>query len=299
VSEKNHADLSRRQQFRKRLNALEPVHAPLALNALMALQAERAGFEALYLGGGALGYEKVFLEANLSITELAQTGLEIASACSLPVILDGAAGFGDPMHMHRTIPLAEAAGFVAIEIEDQLLPKRAHHHVGIEHMIPSELMAAKVKESVAARNDDDFLIIARTNALRVTSRDDAIQRLEAYKRAGADALLTLARTPEDIRFVGERMDGPLVLLAPAGGIGQLDISMQEIGDLGYRLICDSQTVLLAQYQAAASVYAKLKADRFAPPPEGASGWHGIADSIHETIDLDNLLRIERETVEKS
>jgi len=245
ASDKNHARLSKRRHFRDRLNAPEPVHAPLALNALMARQAEQAGFEALYLGGGALGYEKVFLEANLSITELAQTGLDIASACPLPVILDGAAGFGDPMHMHRTIPLAEAAGFVAIEIEDQLLPKRAHHHIGIEHMIPRELMAAKVKESVRARRDEDFLIIARTNALRVSNRDDAIARLQAYKEAGADALL------------------------------------------------------LAQYHAAAGVYAQLKADRHAPAPEGSGGWHAIGDAVHETIDLDGLLQVEKETVEKS
>jgi len=290
--------MTSRQNFRNRLAHGDPVHAPLALNPLMALQAEKAGFEALYLGGGALGYEKAFLEANLSITDLAQTGLDIASACSLPIVLDGAAGFGDPMHMYRTIGLAEAAGFAAIEIEDQLLPKRAHHHIGIEHMIPVELMAAKVTESVRARRDEDFIIIARTNALRVTTKDDAIARLEAYKKAGADALLTLARTPEDIRFVGERMDGPLVLLAPAGGIGQLDITMSELSDLGYRLICDSQTVLLAQFHAAASVYEQLKTKRAAKPPETSGGWHAISESIHKTIDLDKLLEIEKSTVEK-
>jgi|SRR4249920_3179412 2-methylisocitrate lyase-like PEP mutase family enzyme len=76
-----------------------------------------------------------------------------------------------------------------IEIEDQLVPKRAHHHAGIEHMIPMELMAAKVKEAVAARRNPDFLIVARTNAIRASSMDDALRRGDAYKKAGADLVL--------------------------------------------------------------------------------------------------------------
>ena len=128
----------------------------------MAKMVERAGFTAGYLGGGATGYAKGSLEANLNLTEMCQAALDIGAVSSLPLILDGACGYGDPMHMHRTIGMSEAAGFEAIEIEDQLMPKRAHHHIGIEHMIPMELMAAKVKEAVAARRRADFLIIGRT-----------------------------------------------------------------------------------------------------------------------------------------
>ena len=134
-----------------------PVTAPLVLNPLMARMVEVAGFPAGYLGGGATGYQKVALEANLNLTEMCQAALDIRAVSSLPLILDGACGYGDPMHMHRTIGMVEAAGFAAIEIEDQLVPKRAHHHVGIEHMIPVELMAAKVREAVAARRHPDFL----------------------------------------------------------------------------------------------------------------------------------------------
>ncbi len=94
-----------------------PVCAPLVLDPLMAKLAEQAGFKALYLGGGASGYRKVHLEANLSLTEMCQAGLEIRTVTDLPLILDAAAGWGDPMHMHRTVAMAEAAGFAAIEIE--------------------------------------------------------------------------------------------------------------------------------------------------------------------------------------
>ena len=109
-----------------------PVRAPLVLNPLMAVMAEAAGFEALYLGGGATGYAKTVLEANLSLTEMVQAGADIRAVTALPLILDAAAGWGDPMHIHRTVGMAEGAGFAAIEIEDQILPKRAHHHVGSE-----------------------------------------------------------------------------------------------------------------------------------------------------------------------
>jgi 2-methylisocitrate lyase-like PEP mutase family enzyme len=107
-----------------------PAVVPLVLDPISAKMAQAAGFEALYLGGGTLGYVKTCTEANLTLTQMAQTGLEIRAASDLPLILDGACGYGDPMHLHHTIAMAEAAGFAAIEIEDQLLPKRAHHHIG-------------------------------------------------------------------------------------------------------------------------------------------------------------------------
>src|ERR671929_1670979 len=171
------------------LDGPAPITAPLVLNPLMARMAEDAGFTAGYLGGGATGYQKVALEANLNLTEMCQAALDIGAVSSLPLILDGACGYGDPMHMHRTIGMAEAAGFAAIEIEDQLVPKRAHHHVGIEHMIPMELMAAKIKEAVSARRNKEFLIVGRTNAMRAGSLDEALRRGEAYRAAGADVLL--------------------------------------------------------------------------------------------------------------
>src|SRR3546814_18386539 len=86
----------------------EPVLAPLVLNPLMARLAETAGFKALYLGGGASGYMKVHLEANLNLTEMCQAALDIRTVTSLPLILDGAAGWGDPMHMRRPIGMTEA-----------------------------------------------------------------------------------------------------------------------------------------------------------------------------------------------
>src|ERR671933_58427 len=199
--------------LKSQLNGPLPIRAPLVLNPLMARLAEAAGFEAGYLGGGATGYLKVALEANLNLTEMCQAAIDIGAVSSLPLIFDAAVGFGDPMHMHRTIGMSEAAGFAAIEIEDQLVPKRAHHHIGLEHMIPMELMAAKVREAVAARRDPEFLIIGRTNAMRASTMDDALRRGEAYRKAGADLLLlSSAHRPEQLRTIAERLGGPPLYL---------------------------------------------------------------------------------------
>ena len=284
--------------LREQLAGPDPVLAPLVLNPLMAKLAEAAGFQALYLGGGATGYERVCLEANLTLTELVADGVQIRTACTLPLILDAAAGFGDPMHMHRTIGMVEAAGFAAIEIEDQLLPKRAHHHIGIEHMIPLELMAAKIREAVAARRTDALVIIARTNAARATDMDDALRRSEAYRAAGADVLLVMPRTAEEARFIGERLAPPLMYLIPAGGLGGLGLAIADLAGLGFRLLADTTTPLLAAYRAWRDTYQAL-ADGMRPP-NGLDGGAArqLQLDLHQTIGLDRLLAIEKETVEK-
>jgi 2-methylisocitrate lyase-like PEP mutase family enzyme len=274
-----------------------PVTAPLVLNPLMARMVEAAGFPAGYLGGGASGYAKVALEANLNLTEMCQAALDIRAVSALPLILDGACGYGDPMHVHRTVGMAEAAGFAAIEIEDQLVPKRAHHHVGIEHMIPMELMAAKVKEAVAARRSPDFLIVARTNAMRASTMDDALRRGEAYRRAGADlVLLSMAYRPEQLRAIAERLGGPLMHLVGRGGLAGSGLTLKELGALGYKIVADPSTPLLAAFVAWQKVYAELAQDFGAGQPK--VDWSPVEHEMLKVIDIERLLAVERATVEK-
>jgi methylisocitrate lyase len=273
-----------------------PVFAPLVLNPMMARMAERAGARAIYLGGGASGYQSVFTEANLSLTEMAHAGLEIGAACRLPLILDGACGWGDPMHLHRTIALSETAGFQAIEIEDQILPKRAHHHVGIEHIIPAEEMAAKVKEAVALRRSPDFLIIARTNAIRMHGLDDALRRAELYAEAGADVLFILARKPEELRAIAERFRVPLMYMPPAGGLAASGLTLSDMDGLGIRLLVDAQTPLLAMHRAIRDSYAAVL--QGAPDPLVGDSVQAEDKALKQSIGLETLLEVERRTVEK-
>src|SRR6266404_2081762 len=176
----------------------------------MARLAEEAGFKALYLSGGSLGWLKCITEANLTLPELAAVALDMRAVCRLPIVLDAGGGWGDPVHVHRTIALAEAAGFAAIELEDQVLPRRVEHHVGIDHLVPTEFMLEKIKAALAARSDPDLVIIARTNARRTDGLDEAIRRGEAFHKAGADMLFSFTRNPEEVRMVGERLPPPLM-----------------------------------------------------------------------------------------
>ncbi len=282
--------------FRDLLGRKTAFLAPAVFNPLSARLAEQAGFKVLYLGGGLLGYVKTVLEANLGLTEMVQAGVEIRAACNLPLILDGTCGWGDPMHVGFSVRAAEAAGFCAIEIEDQLLPKRAHHHAGIEHMIAQELMVDKVCEAVRARRDREFVIIARTNGVRASSMDDALRRATAYREAGADVLYLSPRTPEEMRYVGERLGPPLMFSLPGDGPQDLGISLDELGALGYRLLSVT-TPALWFHRAMQQGYHALAAGKPVPALAGTSR-KAEQDALHETLGLDALLALEKATVEK-
>ncbi len=283
--------------LRKLLAQHAPVFAPVVFDPLSARLAEEAGFSALYLGGGTQGYLKCVTEANLTLTEMMRAGLDIRTVCASPLILDGAGGWGDPMHMRRTIQMTEAAGFAAIEIEDQLTPKRAHHHVGIEHSVPAELMVAKITEAVAARRQNELMIIARTNTARREGLDEALRRAELYRRAGADMLFVLPKTPDEVRVIGERLGPPLMFMLVGVGIGSMEFSLSDLNALGYRLVIDPATPFLAAYASLRTAYRDMAAGKDDRTVAGAGGYQAIQSDIHKTIDLDTLLRIERSSVE--
>ncbi len=273
----------------------EPVFAPLVFDPISARIAAAAGFAALYLGGGAMGYIKCGTEANLSLSEMVSAGIEIRTVSNLPLILDAACGWGDPMHIHRTIAMSEAAGFAAIEIEDQILPKRAHHHIGIEHIIPLELMVAKIAEAAAARREGDLLIIGRTNAARNAGLDEALRRGEALHRAGADILYVTTREPEHLRAVGERLPPPLMFMTGPGGLAQSPLSQRELFALGFRLLVDSMTPFFSMHKALGECYRSLA--RGENDPNLGRDPAAEQARVHETIGLEAMLAVERRTVE--
>src|SRR5438128_1049047 len=275
----------------------ELIIAPVALNPIMARLAEEAGFKALYLSGGSLGWLKCVTEANLTLPELAAVALDMRAVCQLPIVLDAGGGWGDPVHMHRTIALAEAAGFAAIEIEDQLLPRRVEHHVGVDHLIPTELMLKKIAEAIAARTDPDFVIIARTNARRVYDLDEALRRAEAFHKAGADMLFVHTRDAEEMRIVGERLPPPLMTFAPADGFAEFPLKERDLAALGFRLAASSGTAFAAMVQAVRQSYD-------CPPQCQIEPFIGKGNVEQEmkaamaTTGLDRLLEIERRTMKE-
>jgi methylisocitrate lyase len=269
--------------------------APVALTPLMARLAEEAGFKAVYLSGGSLGWVKCVTEANLTLPEMIETVIDMRTVCKLPVVLDAGGGWGDPVHIHRTIAMSEAAGVGAIEIEDQLLPRRVEHHVGIDHLVPTELMVKKVTEALAARTDPDFVIIARTNARRVYDLDEALRRAEAFKRAGADMIFVHTRNADELRIVGERLPPPLMTFAPPDGFSTFPMSESDLAGLGYRLAASSGTAFAAMMKAARQSYQCL-ANGTMDPFLGPGGAGKEMKAAQASAGLDRLLEIERRTM---
>jgi methylisocitrate lyase len=281
--------------LRELIGGQELIVAPVALNPIMARMAAEAGFKAVYLSGGSLGWYKCHTEANVSLTEMAQLALDMRAACPLPIVLDAGGGWGDPVHIRRTIAMTEAAGFAAIEIEDQLLPRRVEHHVGIDHLVPLELAAARIKEAVAARTDPNLVIVGRSNAIRVGGMDDALRRAEAMKRAGADMLFLWGRKPEELRFIAERLPAPLMTFAPPDGFATFAISRAEMARLGYRLAASSGTAFAAMVKAVRQSYECLAQDR----PDhflGPGGAEREMKEAHRVTGLERLLETERRTM---
>jgi 2-methylisocitrate lyase-like PEP mutase family enzyme len=273
----------------------ELIVAPVALNPIMARLAEASGFKAVYLSGGSLGWYKCVTEANISMTELAQVAVDMRAACKLPIVLDAGGGFGDPVHLHRTIALTEAAGFSAIEIEDQLLPRRFEHHAGIDHLVPTDFMLKKLAEALAARTDPNLVIVARTNARRVGGLDDALRRGEAFHKAGADMLFIYTRNAEELRIVGERLPPPLMTFAPPDGFAEFPMSPGDLAALGFRLAASSGTAFAAMHKAVKQSYdclAQGKPDPFL----GRGGAEKEMKAAQETCDFPRFLDIERRTM---
>jgi len=271
--------------------------APVALNPIMARMAEEAGFKAIYMSGGSLGWYKCVTEANITLPEMAQVAVDMRAVCALPIILDGGGGWGDPMHVHRTIRLTEAAGFQAIEIEDQLLPRRVEHHVGIEHLVPTEFMVEKIKEALAARTDPDLLIVARTNARRLYGLDEALRRGEAFKQAGADMLFVFARSAEEMRTIGERLPPPLMIFAPPDGFAEFAMSERDLAGLGFRIAASSGSAFAAMVKAVRQSYQCLAQGKI-DPFIGKGNVEKEMKAAMATTGLDRLLEIERRTMKE-
>jgi methylisocitrate lyase len=286
------------QRLKTLIEGTELILAPVALNPIMARLAEESGFKAIYLSGGSLGWLKCVTEANLTLPEMAQVAVEMRSVCKLPIILDAGGGWGDPAHMHRTIAMSEAAGFDAIEIEDQLLPRRFHHHIGVEHLVPPQFMVSKIREAVAARSDPDFLIIGRTNAGRLYDVDETLRRGEAYRKAGADIAFVHTRNPDEMRVIGERLGPPLMIFAPEDGFAGFPLAPADLAGLGFRIAASSGSAFVAMYKAVRQSYESLARGTI-DPLLGAGGTVKEMKAAHKTAGLDRLLEIEKRTMGSS
>jgi methylisocitrate lyase len=283
--------VSARSEFRQRLESGPPVLAPVCLDPLSARLIERLGFEAAYLSGGALGFQLAVSEALLTTTEVAGVARQITMRSQVPLIVDIAVGFGDPLHTTRAIWELEAAGAAAVELEDQVAPKRAHHHKGVEHMISLPEMVEKIEAAVAARRDPDLLIIARTAAVRNESFESALERARAYAGAGADLLMLSGGSEEHLRRAGRELPAPLALMGVAGRWSQ-----QQLIDANCQLYIDPFTGQVEMYRAMKEAYSQIREHGTADRP--TDELMGLYREIHEVAGMEFLYEIEARTTEK-
>src|SRR6266511_333995 len=225
-----------RSNLRDRLQRGETIVAPGAYDPLSARVVQALGFAAVYTGGYMTGAHTSITEPLLTLTEQVEVAQKVAHAVDLPVITDAGAGYGDPLHVMRCVREFEAAGIAGIHIEDQVYPKRASYHKGLEHIVPMPEFVERMTYALKARRDPDFLIIGRTDAFSAVegSRAELIQRGLTLKELGVDAVMPRGvRAREDLAFFRKEVPGvSLMVIAGAD-----DISVQEYAELvGIRII---------------------------------------------------------------
>jgi 2-methylisocitrate lyase-like PEP mutase family enzyme len=237
-----------------------PLVAPGAYDALTARIAAQAGAEAVYMTGfGVAGsYLGVPDIGIVSATEMIDRVRALAAAASpVPLIADGDNGHGGTANVERLVRAYEQAGAACIQLEDQVLPKRCGHMEGKE-VVTLEEGAMKIRAAAAARDAQDFLIIARTDARSVLGLDEALRRADAYLKAGADILFVEAPQSEtELRTIAERFKGvPLLANMVEDGKTPM-LSTADLGALGFRLILFPISSLLATARTAQRVYAGI------------------------------------------
>ncbi|MCI0378448.1 MAG: methylisocitrate lyase [Gemmataceae bacterium] len=235
------------------------VAIPGVFNALVAKMAEKLGFRAAYLSGGALSAAYGVPDVGLlSLSEFTQEARTIAQATSLPLLCDADTGFGEALNVERTVRQFEAAGAAGMHLEDQQWPKRCGHLSG-KSLVEPETMAAKIRAAVAARRDRDFVIIARTDARGVSSFEDAVRRAKLYLAAGADVIFPEALESAD-EFAAFAKAVPAPLLANNTEFGKSpNLDVEKFAQLGYRMVLFPLTAFRTALKAARDTLADLAA----------------------------------------
>ena len=249
-------------RLRSRLEEDELLMAIGAWDALTARMAQQAGAEAVYMSGSCVsssvhGGPDVGLT---TLTEMTERARQMAGVLEVPLIADGDTGYGNPINVHRTVSQYEAAGVDAIQLEDQDFPKKCGHFEG-KTIIPAEEFATKIEAATDARVDEDFLIIARTDAVAVTGLEDALRRARLYREAGADILFVEAPTErEQMARITDELDAPLLVNMAAKGKTP-PIPAEDLRDIGFDLAIYPSDAFKAALRTIQETYQTLITDR--------------------------------------
>ncbi|GAB3307021.1 carboxyvinyl-carboxyphosphonate phosphorylmutase [Epidermidibacterium keratini] len=265
------------------------VIAPGVYDGVTARLVEDAGFEAAYFTGfGAtaslLGRPDIGL---LTETEMADALRRLCAAVDVPLIADADTGYGGALNVVRTVHDYEQAGVGAIQLEDQVFPKRCGHMSGKE-VIARDEAVAKVRAAVGARTDPDLLIIARTDAGAVEGVGEAIERAKAFADAGADILFVEAPpTREDIERIARELGDHRLLFNWVEGGRTEDVTIELVRDLGFRLVIFPISALLTVTRAVGGMLRQLRESG------STASYAGSMDTFDDVVSLMGLAQIRR------
>lgn len=225
------------KRFRQILQGKEIIVAPGAADCLVAKVIEKAAFPAVYLTGAGVSYTCLGLPdvGLVTMSEMVMRAEQICSSIAIPVIADGDTGYGNALNVQRTVRAYEQAGVAAIQLEDQVFPKRCGHMSG-KQLISEQEMVGKLKAAVDARVDEDFVIIARTDARMVDGLEHALERARAYQEAGADVIFVEGpESPEELKKIAATISLPTLANMVEGGRTPL-LTTKELADMGFKIV---------------------------------------------------------------
>ncbi|MEW6453325.1 MAG: isocitrate lyase/phosphoenolpyruvate mutase family protein [Pseudomonadota bacterium] len=232
------------RRFRTQVEQRRAMLLPGAANALAALVIKDLGFEAVYLSGA--GLTNTFLGlpdlSFVSLPEIAQHTSAIRDVVDIPIVVDADTGFGNALNVQHTVRVLERAGASAIQLEDQISPKRCGHFTG-KDVLPPEEMVSKIKAAVDARTDADIMIIARTDARAVDGFQAAVDRANSYAEAGADLLFVEApESLEEIHAIPRLVNAPQLINIVVGGRTPA-VPREDLSASGFSLVLYANTAL--------------------------------------------------------
>lgn len=236
--------MSTRKQLRSLVEARRGIIVPGAFNALSAKVIADLGFQAIYVTGA--GVTNMWFgmpdQGFMGLHEIADHTSRIRDAVDVPLIVDADTGFGNALNVRHTVRVLERAGADCIQLEDQIAPKRCGHFSGKE-VISTEEAVSKIKAAVDARQDPDFLIMARTDAAATHGFEAAIERAQKFAEAGADILFVEAVTEaEQVRALPQRLAKPQLMNMVIGGRTPI-FNADQLAELGFGIVLYANAAL--------------------------------------------------------
>lgn len=287
-------------RLRALVRARKFLELPSAYDPITARLAESVGFKSVYNGGFVTGGSTCISEPLLTMSEQIRVASDMASAVSIPVVMDAGAGWGEPLHTMRTIRECIRHGIAGVHIEDQIFPKRAHYHTYKVHDIPLEEYRDKIRLACEQRDksDKDFVIIARSDAARIQGLKEAIKRVNVAADQGADMGLIFPTSHAEAVKTPKLAKVPMIYVQSRGNRDKRPLySNEQLKDMGYAGCIDAIFAVGIHFHFMKKAMEELKrtGDYTAMTREE---WITARKSVEDIIGLEESYRIERDTVEK-